>query len=216
MIGKYSCVMLLFIAAAVSLRAQTVTSKLLPTKLKASFERVKEAITDMPGWYIDKDMEITALAHTDTTASFEIQEKGMSTEILVEDEKEYNKLVAAAAQDVSKSSIHMLYSYSLKNKKLKVRPPKKSFFFLEYAILWTVTIKKIAEKETEVLFSYKSLAPKFANKIDSEFESDSYFNNKILKISVNDMRMRHRINEILINKMHVDRDFPDPVGIPRN
>ena len=216
MMRNYPCVMLLFIAAVGSLRAQTVTSKLLPTKLKASFERVKEAIPEMAGWYIDKDMEITALAHTDTTASFEIQEKGLSTEILVDNEKEYNKLVAAAAKDVSKPSIHMLYNYSLKGKKTKFQPPKKIFFFPEYGLIWTLTIKKIAEKETELLFSYKSLAPIFANKIDSEFESDTYYSNKILKISVDDKRMRHRINEILINEMHVDREYAAPTYPTRN
>jgi hypothetical protein len=208
--------MLLFIAAVDGLRGQTVTSKLLPTKLKASFERVKEAIPDMPGWYIDQDMEITALEHTDTTAAFEIQEKGLSTEILVDNEKEYNKLVTAAAKDISKPSIYMLYNYKLKGKKTQFVPPKKSFLFFEYGFIWTLTIKKIAENETELSFAYKSLSPTFANKIESEFKSDTYYSNKILKISVDDKRMRHRINDILINKMHVDRDYPAPSYPTRN
>jgi len=208
--------MLLFIAAVDALHAQTVTSKLLPTKLKASFERVKEAIPDMPGWYIDQDMEVKALAHTDTTATFEIQEKGLSTEILVDNEKEYNKLVAAAAKDVSKPSIYMLYNYKLKGEKTQFVPIKKSFLFFEYGFIWTLTVKKIAENETELSFAYKSLAPTFANKIESEFKSDTYYTNKILKISVDDKRMRERINDILINKMHVDRDYPAPSYPARN
>ncbi|WP_286856883.1 MULTISPECIES: transcriptional regulator [Sphingobacterium] len=216
MMRKYSCIMLLFVAAMVSLRAQTVTTKLVPSKLKASFERVKEAIPDMTGQYLDTKMQITPLAHTDTTASFEIEEGGLNIEILVDNEKEYNKLVAAAAKDVSKPSIHMLYTFSLKAKKLKVPPPKKNFFFPEFGLIWTVTIKKIAEMETELLFSYKSLAPEFAKKIESEFESDVYYNNKIIKISVNDKRMRHLFNEILINNMHVDRDYPAPKYPARN
>ncbi|MNG84366.1 hypothetical protein D3C87_687990 [compost metagenome] len=216
MIGKYSCVMLLFIAAVGSLHAQTVTSKLLPTKLKASFERVKEAIPNMTGRYIGSERQITALAHTDTTATFEIEEGDISIEILVDNETMYNKLVAAAANDVSKPSIHMLYTSALKDKKLKVPPPKKIFFFPEFGLIWTVTIKKIAEKETELLFSYKSLAPKFAKKIENEFESDTYYNNKIIKISVNDKRMRYLFNEILINDMHVDRDYPAPTYPTRN
>ncbi|MEN5086093.1 transcriptional regulator [Sphingobacterium faecium] len=216
MMRKYLCIMLLFIAAVDGLRAQTVTSKLLPTRLKASFERVKDAIPDMDGWYIDQDMEVKALAHTDTTASFEIQEKGLSTEILVDNEKEYNKLVAAAAKDVSKPSIYMLYNYKLKGKKTQFVPIKKSFLFPEYGFIWTLTIKKIAENETELSFSYKSLTPTFANKIEQEFKGDTYYSNKILKISVDDKRMRQRINDILINKMHVDRDYPAPSYPMRN
>lgn len=216
MMRKYLCIMLLFIAAANGLHAQTVTSKLLPTKLKASFERVKDAIPDMDGWYIDQDMEVKALAHTDSTATFEIQEKGLSTEILVDNEKEYNKLVAAAAKDVSKPSIHMLYNYKLKGKKTQFVPIKKSFLFFEYGFIWTLTVKKIAENETELSFAYKSLAPTFASKIESEFKSDTYYSNKILKISVDDKRMRQRINDILINKMHVDRDYPAPSYPMRN
>ncbi|UZJ64654.1 transcriptional regulator [Sphingobacterium sp. KU25419] len=208
--------MLLFIAAVDGLRAQTVTSKLLPTRLKASFERVKEAIPDMPGWYIDQDMEVTALAQTDTTAIFEIQEKGVSIEILVDNEKEYNKLVVAAAKDVSKPSIHILYNYKLKGKKTEIVPPRKIFFFPEYGFIWTLNIKKITENETELLFSYKSLAPKFAKGIESEFKRDTYYNNKIIKISVDDKRMRQRMNEILINEMHVDRDYPAPTYPTRN
>jgi len=208
--------MLLFIAAVNGLHAQTVTSKLLPTKLKASFERVKDAIPDMDGWYIDQDMEVKALAHTDTTATFEIQEKGLSTEILVDNEKEYNKLIAAAAKDVSKPSIYMLYNYKLKGKKTQFVPIKKSFLFFEYGFIWTLTVKKIAANETELSFAYKSLAPDFANKIESEFKSDTYYTNKILKISVDDKRMRERINDILINKMHVDRDYPAPSYPTRN
>lgn len=216
MMRKYLCIMLLFIAAVDALHAQTVTSKLLPIKLKASFERVKDAIPDMDGWYIDQDMEVKALAHTDTTATFEIQEKGLSTEILVDNEKEYNKLVAAAAKDVSKPSIYMLYNYKLKGKKTQFVPIKKSFLFPEYGFIWTLTVKKIAENETELSFAYKSLAPEFANKIESEFKSDTYYINKILKISVDDKRMRQRINDILINKMHVDRDYPAPSYPTRN
>lgn len=216
MMRKYLCIMLLFIAAVDGLRAQTVTSKLLPTKLKASFERVKEFIPDMDRWYIGKDMEIKTLAHTDTTASFEIQEKGSSTEILVDNEKEYNKLVAAAAKDVSKPSIHMLYNYTLKGEKTQFVPIKKSFLFSEYGFIWTLNIKKIAENETELSFSYKSLTPTFASKIDREFKGDTYYSNKILKISVDDKRMRQRINDILINKMHVDRDSPAPSYPMRN
>lgn len=216
MMRKYLCIMLLFIAAADGLRAQTVTSKLLPTKLKASFERVKQAIPDMDGWYIDQDMEIKALAHTDSTAIFEIQEKGLSTEILVDNEKEYNKLVAAAANDVSKPSIYMFYNYKLKGKKTQFVPIKKSFLFPEYGFIWTLTIKKIAENETELSFSYKSLTPTFANKIEREFKGDTYYSNKILKISVDDKRIRQRINDILINKMHVDRDYPAPSYPMRN
>lgn len=216
MMRKYLCIVLLFIAAVNGLRAQTVTSKLFPTKLKASFERVKEAIPDMPGWYIDQDMEVKALALTDTTATFEIQEKGLSTEILVDNEKEYNKLVAAAAKDVSKPSIYMLYNYKLKGEKTQFVPIKKSFLFPEYGFIWTLTVKKIAANETELSFAYKSLALEFANKIESEFKSDTYYTNKILKISVDDKRMRQRINDILINKMHVDRDYPAPSYPARN
>lgn len=216
MMRKYLCIMLLFIAAANGLHGQTVTSKLLPTKLKASFERVKEAIPDMDGWYIDQDMEVKALAHTDSSASFEIQEKGLSTEILVDNEKEYNRLVAAAAKDVSKPSIYMLYNYKLKGKKTQFVPIKKSFLFPEYGFIWTLIIKKIAENETELSFAYKSLAPEFAKKIESEFKGDTYYINKILKISVDDKRMRERISDILINKMHVDRDYPAPSYPMRN
>jgi hypothetical protein len=79
-----------------------------------------------------------------------------------------------------------------------------------------VTIKKIAEKETELLLNYKSLTPTFAAKIESEFKSDTYYNNKIVKITVNDQRMRHLINEVLINQMRVDKDFPAPTYPTRN
>jgi len=216
MMRKYSGIMLFFIAAVGSLHAQTVTTKLVPQRLPASFDRVKEALPDMSGRFVDSKMQITALASTDTTASFEIEEQGISIETVVDNEKEYTKLVAAAAKDVSKPSIHMLYSYTLKDKKLKVPPPRKTFFSPEYGVIWKVTIKKIAEKETELLLNYKSLTPTFAAKIESDFKSDTYYNNKIVKIAVNDQRMRHLINEVLINQMRVDKDFPAPTYPARN
>jgi hypothetical protein len=134
----------------------------------------------------------------------------------VDNEKEYNKLIAAAAKDASKPSIHLLYTYSLKNKKLKVPPPRKIFFAPEYGVLWTLMVKKVAEKETEIVLHYKSLSPAFAEKIESEFESDTYYSHKIVKIDVNDKRMHHLINEVLINQMHVDRDYPAPSYPARN
>lgn len=216
MMRKYSCIMLLFIAATGSLRAQTVTAKSVPLHLAASFERVKEALPDMAGQFVDSKMKITALGSTDSTASFEIEEQGISIETVVDNEKEYNKLITAAAKDASKPSIHMLYTYSLKNKKLKVPPPRKIFFSPEYGVIWTLALKKIAEKETEIVLSYKSLSPAFAEKIESEFESDTYYSHKIVKIEANDQRMRHLIKEILINQMHVDRDYPAPTYPARN
>jgi len=135
---KYLCIILLFIAAAGSLRAQTVTTKLVPLRLAASFERVKESLPNMAGQFVDSKMKITALESTDSTASFEIEEQGISIETVVDNEKDYNKLVAAAAKDVSKPSIHLLYTYTLKNKKLKVPPPRKIFFAPEYGVLWTL------------------------------------------------------------------------------
>ncbi|MNM98431.1 hypothetical protein D3C81_1109620 [compost metagenome] len=213
---KFSCIMLLFIAAVGSLRAQTLTAKLVPQRLGASFERVKESIPDMSGQSVNSKMKITTLGSTDSTASFEIEEQGISIETVVDNEKEYHKLVTTAAKDVSKPSIHMLYTYSLKNKKLKVPPPRKVFFSPEYGVIWTLTLKKIAEKETEVVLNYKSLSPAFAEKIESEFESDSYYSHKIVKIDVNDKRMNHLIKEILINQMHVDRDYPAPTYPARN
>lgn len=213
---KFSCIMLLFIAAVGSLRAQTLTAKLVPQRLGASFERVKESIPDMSGQSVNSKMKITTLGSTDSTASFEIEEQGISIETVVDNEKEYNKLVAAAAKDVSKPSIHMLYTYTLKDKKLKVPPPRKIFFSPEYGVIWTLTLKKIAEKETEIVLNYKSISPTFAEKIQSEFEGDIYYKNKIVKIAVNDKPMRHLINEILINQMHVDRDYPAPTYPARN
>jgi len=208
--------MLLFIAAVGSLRAQTLTAKLVPQRLGASFERVKESIPDMSGQSVNSKMKITTLGSTDSTASFEIEEQGISIETVVDNEKEYNKLVAAAAKDVSKPSIHMLYTYTLKDKKLKVPPLRKIFFSPEYGVIWTLTLKKIAEKETEIVLNYKSISPAFAEKIQSEFEGDIYYKNKIVKIAVNDKPMRHLINEILINQMHVDRDYPAPTYPARN
>jgi hypothetical protein len=216
MMRKFSCIMLLFIAAVGSLRAQTLTAKLVPQRLGASFERVKESIPDMSGQSVNSKMKITTLGSTDSTASFEIEEQGISIETVVDNEKEYNKLVAAAAKDVSKPSIHMLYTYTLKDKKLKVPPPRKIFFSPEYGVIWTLTLKKIAEKETEIVLNYKSISPAFAEKIQSEFEGDIYYKNKIVKIAVNDKPMRHLINEILINQMHVDRDYPAPTYPARN
>lgn len=216
MIRKYCCIMLLLIAAASGLHAQTVTKKMLPQRLAASFERVKEAIPDISGQFVDSKMKITAIESTDSTASFEIEEQGISIETVVDNEKEYNKLVRAAEKDISKPSIHMLYTYTLKDKKLKVPPPRKIFFSPEYGVIWTLTVKKIAEKETELLFNYKSLAPTFAEKIESEFKSDIYYSNKIIKIEANDKRMRHLVNEILINQMHVDKDYPAPMNPIRN
>ncbi|MDR2274211.1 MAG: transcriptional regulator [Sphingobacterium sp.] len=216
MMRKYLYIMFLFIVAPGSLCAQTVTTKVVPMHLAASFARVKEAIPTMSGQFVDSKMQITALGSTDTTAIFEIEEQGINIETLVDNEKEYNKLVLAAAKDVSKPSIHMLYNYAVKDKKLKLTPPRKIFFSPEYGLIWTVTIRKIAEKETELLLKYKSLAPTFAKKIDSEFEGDIYYKNKIVKIAVNDKRMRHLINEILINQMHLDRDYPAPTNPMRN
>ncbi len=95
---------------------------------------------------------------------------------------------------------------------MKVPPPRKVFFSPEYGVIWTLTLKKIAEKETEVVLNYKSLSPAFAEKIESEFESDTYYSHKIVKIDVNDKRMNHLIKEILINQMHVDRDYPAPTS----
>ncbi|WP_120257618.1 hypothetical protein [Sphingobacterium detergens] len=60
------------------------------------------------------------------------------------------------------------------------------------------------------------ISPTFAEKIQSEFEGDIYYKNKIVKIAVNDKPMRHLINEILINQMHVDRDYPAPTYPARN
>ncbi|WP_286895857.1 MULTISPECIES: transcriptional regulator [Sphingobacterium] len=216
MMRKYLCIILLFIAAAGSLRAQTLTAKLVPLRLAASFERVKESLPNMAGQFVDSKMKITALESTDSTASFEIEEQGISIETVVDNEKDYNKLVAAAAKDVSKPSIHLLYTYILNNKKLKVPPPRKIFFAPEYGVLWTLIAKKVAEKETEIALHYKSLSPAFAEKIESEFESDSYYSHKIVKINVNDKRMRNLINEVLINQMHVDRDYPAPTYPARN
>lgn len=216
MMRKYVGVMLFFIAAAGSLHGQTLTTKLVPMRLAASFDRVKEAIPDMSGQFVDSKMKITTLGSTDSTARFEIEEQGISIETVVDNEKEYHKLVTAAAKDVSKPSIHMLYTYTLKNKKLKVPPPRKVFFSPEYGVIWTLTLKKIAEKETEVVLNYKSLSPAFSEKIESEFESDSYYSHKIVKIEVNDKRMNHLIKEILINQMHVDRDYPAPMYPARN
>lgn len=216
MMRKYSCIMLFFIAVVGSLPAQTLTAKLVPMRLAASFDRVKEAIPDISDQFVDSKIQITALGSTDTTAIFEIEEQGISIETLVDNEKEYNKLVAAAAKDVLKPSIHMLYTYSLKGKKSKILPPRKVFFSPEYGLIWTLTIKKIAEKETELLLKYKSLTSEFSKKIDSEFEGDSYYKNKIVKVAVNDQRMRHLIKEILINQMHVDRDYPVPTYPARN
>ncbi|RKF36908.1 hypothetical protein BCY89_04365 [Sphingobacterium siyangense] len=213
---KYVGIILFFIAAAGSLHAQTLTTKLVPMRLAASFDRVKEAIPDMSGQFVDSKMKITALGSTDSTARFEIEEQGISIETVVDNEKEYHKLVTAAAKDVSKPSVHILYTYTLKNKKLKVPPPRKVFFSPEYGVIWTLTLKKIAEKETEVVLNYKSLSPAFAEKIQSEFESDSYYSHKIVKIEVNDKRMNHLIKEILINQMHVDRDYPAPTYPARN
>ncbi|WP_411973889.1 transcriptional regulator [Sphingobacterium sp. Lzh-3] len=216
MMRKYVGVMLFFIVAAGSLHGQTLTTKLVPMRLAASFDRVKEAVPDMSGQFVDSKIKIIALGSTDSTARFEIEEQGISIETVVDNEKEYHKLVTAAAKDVSKPSIHMLYTYSLKNKKLKVPPPRKVFFSPEYGVIWTLMLKKIAEKETEVVLNYKSLSPAFAEKIENEFESDTYYSHKIVKMDVNDKLMNHLIKEILINQMHVDRDYPAPMYPARN
>ncbi len=110
MMRKYVGIILFFIAAAGSLHAQTLTTKLVPMRLAASFDRVKEGIPDMSGQFVDSKMKITALRSTDSTARFEIEEQGISIETVVDNEKEYHKLVTAAAKDVSKPSIHMLYT----------------------------------------------------------------------------------------------------------
>lgn len=213
---KHSYITLLFIAVVGSLRAQTVTTKLVPIHLAASFDRVKEAIPDISDQLLDSKMLIRPLVSTDTTASFEIEEQGISIETLVDNEKEYNKLVSAAANDASKPSIHILYHYTLKDKKSRVKPPRKIFFFPEYGVIWTLTVRKIAEKETKIVLEYKSLASAFAEKIESEFKGDHYYNNKMVKIAVNDKRMRTLIEQILINQMHVDRDYPAPTYPARN
>ncbi|WP_293937113.1 transcriptional regulator [Sphingobacterium sp. UBA5996] len=210
MMRKYCCILLLLAAVVGNVQAQIVTTKLLPQRIPAGFDRVKEAVSDISGRNGDSKIQVTPLAATDTTATFEIEEQGLSIETVVDDEKKFNKLVAEAAKDVSKPSIHILHTYTLKDKKLKVPPPRKIFFSPEYGVTWTLTLKKIADKETELVLNYKSIAPAFAKKIELEFESDTYYNNKIVKIAVDDIRMRHLIREILIDQMHVDRDYPAP------
>jgi hypothetical protein len=108
MMRKYVGIMLFFIAAVGSLHAQTLTTKLVPMRLAASFDRVKEAIPDISGQFVDSKMKITALGSTDSTARFEIEEQGISIETVVDNEKESHNLVTAAAIDVSKPSLHIL------------------------------------------------------------------------------------------------------------
>lgn len=210
MMRQYCSILLLLAALVGNVEAQIVTTKLLPQRIPAGFDRVMEAVSDISGRNGDSKIQVTPLAATETTATFEIEEQGLSIETVVDDEKKFNKLVAEAAKDVSKPSIHILHTYTLKDKKFKVPPPRKIFFSPEYGVIWTLTLKKIADKETELVLNYKSIAPTFAKKIELEFESDTYYNNKIVKIAVDDIRMRHLIREILINQMHVDRDYPAP------
>jgi len=101
MMRKYCCILLLLAAVVGNVQAQIVTTKLLPQRIPAGFDRVKEAVSDISGRNGDSKIQVTPLAATDTTATFEIEEQGLSIETVVDDEKKFNKLVAEAAKDVS-------------------------------------------------------------------------------------------------------------------
>ncbi|MGJ1446915.1 transcriptional regulator [Sphingobacterium spiritivorum] len=211
---KYS--LFLFIALAIlnDSQAQTISNKSRSKIIAADFERIKDAIPEMENLYRMGTMHIKALQSNDSTAAFQIEETAYGDDIVADNQKEWKELISPAKKVENPSSIYMLISYTQKDKTLKVRPPKKDFYFPDYGVTWKLTVKKIKEKQTELVLTYESLSPEFKQKIDKEFKSDTYFKNVINKIAVND-KMLPIIENLLIKELRVDRDPPAPMAAPR-
>jgi hypothetical protein len=64
----------------------------------------EEPIHDISSHFIDSKIKIITIGSRVSTASFEIEEQGISIETVADNEKEYNKFVAAAAKETSKQS----------------------------------------------------------------------------------------------------------------
>lgn len=191
--------------------AQSKQIQLPSMILKADFERVKDAIPDLAKRYRKGSLQIKALTYTDSTASFEIREGGEGYDFIVDDEKKFNKIVEQAKNDPDKPSIHILYGYELKDKSLTVKPPKKPFFFTSYTVVWELTLRKMGQKETFLKIIFKEWTKEFIKNIQSEFDQDTYYENRIIKSAVDDLKMRHVIKHILLDELHVEQDYADPM-----
>jgi len=205
--NKYALIVVIFLVAVSRLSGQNSGPEFYSVKLMASFDRVKEAIPELAARLGKSNLSsLTTIYENDSSAAFEITERNTNTQLLVDNEKEYERILSEAKTDPYKPSIFMLYEYELKDKTASVIPPKKIPSILAYGLVWTLTIKKIAEKETNILIRHKGQDKAFSEKIRREFESDKYYDIKIVKSAIDDVRMRNMIRDILLKELQVDQD----------
>jgi len=205
--NKYALIVVIFLVAVSRLSGQNSGPEFYSVKLMASFDRVKEAIPELAARLGKSNLSsLTTIYENDSSAAFEITERNTNTQLLVDNEKEYERILSEAKTDPYKPSIFMLYEYELKDKTASVIPPKKIPSILAYGLVWTLTIKRIAEKETNILIRHKGQDKAFSEKIRREFESDKYYDIKIVKSAIDDVRMRNMIRDILLKELQVDQD----------
>ncbi|WP_104381760.1 hypothetical protein [Sphingobacterium sp. HMA12] len=205
--NKYALIVVIFFVAVSKLSGQNSGPEFYSVKLMASFDRVKEAMPELAARLgKSNSSSLTSIYENDSSAAFEITERNTNTQLLVDNEKEYERLLSEAKTDPYKPSIYMLYEYELKDKTASVIPPKKPLSIIAYGLVWTLTIKKIAEKETNIVIRYKGEAKAFTEKIRRESESDAYYNIKIVKSAIDDLRMRNMVRDILLKELRVDQD----------
>jgi len=214
---RYPFILLIVLAIVNNLYGQTIVkNSFTASKLSAHFDEVNDAIPRMSDVYREGSLVITALQNSDSAATFQIEEKGINPDFFVDNEKELNRLLSPANKETHKPTIYILASATLKDKSTAITPPKKEFLFYEYSVIWDLTIKKTGEKQTELSLTYKSLAPDFAKKIDHEFKRDIYYSNVIKKIVADEKKMQQTIEDLLTNKLHVDRDPVPPMAPSRS
>lgn len=205
--NKYSLIFISLIIATGKLCGQTTGPEFYSVKLMASFDRVKNAIPELVARLGKSNLpSFGTLYENDSSAAYNITERNTNPHLLVDSEKEYEKLLADAKTDPYSPSIYMLYKGEPKDKTTMVLPPKKPVSISAYGLVWMVTIKKIGEKETNLLVTYKGEAKTFSEKIRREFESDIYYDKKIVKSAVDDRRVRNMISDILLKELRVDQE----------
>lgn len=205
--NKFAIIVVIFFAAISRLSGQNSVPEFYSVKLMAGFDRVKAAIPELAARLGKSESpSLTSIYENDSSAAFEITERNTNNQLLVDNEKEYERLLSEAKTDPYKPSIYMLYEYELKDKTASVIPPKKPLFISAYGLVWTLTIKKIAEKETNILIRHKGQDKAFSEKIRRECESDKYYDIKIVKSAIDDVRMRNMIRDILLKELQVDQD----------
>ncbi|MDF2475904.1 MAG: hypothetical protein K0S24_1387 [Sphingobacterium sp.] len=205
--NKYAVILVIFITSASRLFGQSHRTEFYNLKFMATYDRVREAIPDLAARLNTDDLKnLTTVYQNDSSASFHIIERSTNPNLLVDNEKEYLKLQADAQNDPYKPSIYKFYKYEPKDKTASVIPPKKPLIITAYEAVWAVTIKKVAEKETNLFLEFKGETKASSEKIHREFALDPYYDSKIVNTAIDDRRIRNLIRDILLKELHVEQD----------